>query len=126
LPAIPPLRNMVGNVNHDNASEAGHSQKISERTRTWQDSGQFLDRGNRLHSHIGRKKWGQSRLSPVFPPSPVSLVTLGGKNGDSPVCPRFFPSRFFPSPVFPPSSSSVPGFSRRFDLLEAPKASIQL
>src|SRR6266851_392661 len=57
---------MMPNVHHDDASEAGHSQKISERTRTWQDSQQFLDRGNRFHSHIGRKKWGQSRLSPVL------------------------------------------------------------
>jgi hypothetical protein len=58
LPGVPPLRNMMGNVNHDDAREAGHSQKISERTRTWQDSQQFLDRGNRLHSHIGLEKMG--------------------------------------------------------------------
>jgi len=31
LPRVPTLRNMMGNINHDNAGEAGHGLKLSER-----------------------------------------------------------------------------------------------
>lgn len=31
LPSVPTLSNMMGDINHDNAGEAGHVLKVSER-----------------------------------------------------------------------------------------------
>ena len=66
LPGVSALGNMMSNVNHDDASEAGHGQKNSRKDRI----------GGRISAP------SQARKSSPFP-------TLGGKNGERPVCPRF-------------------------------------
>src|SRR4029077_10693800 len=83
LPGVAALGNMMGNVGHDNASEAGHGRKVSEGTGLVGPA--LRDFGGKTYSYSrsGRKQWGQSRLSPVyFPPGlfPPGLF---------PVCPRF-------------------------------------
>jgi hypothetical protein len=64
---------MMGDVNHDNAGEAGHGLKLSEKigfAAGWRAKFLLEDYGC---SHIGRKQWRQPRLSPHFPAFPVAF-----------------------------------------------------
>ena len=69
LSGIPPLRNMMGNVENYDTRQAGHSKKITERTRS-------IDRRCPGFSFViprsGGNNRGTSRLSPCFCPH-VSL-----------------------------------------------------
>ncbi len=77
LPGVPTLGNMMGDVNHDNAGEAGHGLKASERTGA----------GTKAEWKVLVENYG--------------VPTSGENNSASPVCPRISP------PHFPRAESGV-------------------
>jgi hypothetical protein len=63
LPGVPTLSNMMSDVNHDNAGEAGHWLKLSERIAFAAEAARNFCGRIILFPHR-EKKWCQSRLSP--------------------------------------------------------------
>jgi len=62
-PRLPTLSNMMGDVNHDNASEAGHGLKLSGRIEFTAEAARNFY-GKRMIFPHREKKWCHSRLSP--------------------------------------------------------------
>jgi hypothetical protein len=58
LPGVSPLGNMMGNVNHNDAREAGHSQKLSEKRSVRDGLPPNLWIGDQPPSHAGPEKMG--------------------------------------------------------------------
>ena len=77
LPGVTPLRNMMGNINHNDASEAGHCQKNNRKDRFAAGLPRDPLDSNLLHSQIGRTM-GDVPSVPAFRP----------ENRERPVCPR--------------------------------------
>jgi hypothetical protein len=73
LPGVSTLGNMMGDVNHDNASEASHGLKLSEKIGCEAGWGCEISTGGLRTFPVGRKQWCQPRLSPFFPFFKIAL-----------------------------------------------------
>jgi hypothetical protein len=66
LPRVSPLGNMMGNVNHNDASESAHAQKISEMTRFAITFAHIYGSGSVAFPHWARKLANVPSV-PAFP-----------------------------------------------------------
>src|SRR5258706_13252705 len=71
LPGVPTLSNMMGDVNHDNASEAADGLKLSERIEFTAEAARNFYWKTIVFPHR-EKKWCHSRLSPHSPAFRIS------------------------------------------------------
>jgi hypothetical protein len=73
LSGIATLRNMMWNVDYDDARQPGHGKKISEMIQPTEKALIGFGLLWLPDSYIGIKNWGTSRLSPGFLPTATRL-----------------------------------------------------